>query len=73
MIIFAIDSIRAGESCVGVGPVDEDGRTMRFACQQEMTGAAMDNDQLRTTYHEGGELKAIEDAPNSLFRIIRRR
>ena len=54
MISFAIDSIRAGDSCVGVGPVDEDGRTMRSACQQDMTGAAMNDDQLKTTYHEGG-------------------
>ena len=29
MIRFAIESIRAGDSCVGVGPVDVDGRTMR--------------------------------------------
>ena len=49
MISFAIDSIRAGYSCVGVGPVDEGGRTMRSECQQEMTGAVMSDDQLRSS------------------------
>ena len=49
MISFAIDSIRAENSCLGVGPIDEDGRTMRSECQQDTTGAVMNDDQLRGT------------------------
>ena len=52
---------------VGVGPIDEDGRTMRSQCQQDMTGAVM-NDGAHSTR----EARAIEGAPNSLLGNTRR-